>query len=171
MILVIGFLLLVSLVLSAALAAMSDYLGKLLPILSGLVSLLDFILSFVGITAIFALMFKFLPAAILKWKDVCVGAAVTSLLFSIGKLLIGLYLGNGAIGSTFGAASSLVIIMLWAYYSSQIVLFGAEFTRLYAMRYGSNILPDENGLRIVIRKVETKPAHLPPGNTHISEKH
>jgi membrane protein len=92
MILGIGFLLLVSLVLSAALAAMSDYLSKLLPILAGMVSLLDFIISFVGITAIFAFMFKFLPAAILKWKDVWVGAAVTSLLFSIGKLLIGLYL-------------------------------------------------------------------------------
>jgi len=92
-------------------------------------------------------------------------------LFSIGKLLIGLYLGNGAIGSTFGAASSLVIIMLWAYYSSQIVLYGAEFTRLYAMRFGSNILPDKNGLRIVIRKVETKPAHVPHRDTHESEKH
>jgi membrane protein len=77
-------------------------------------------------------------------------------LFSIGKLVIGLYLGNGAIGSTFGAASSLVIIMLWAYYSSQIILFGAEFTRLYAMRFGSNILPDENGVRVITRKVETR---------------
>jgi len=170
MILGIGFLLLVSLVLSAALAAMGDYLTKLLPILGGLVSLLDFTLSFIGITAIFAFMFKFLPAATLKWKDVWVGAAVTSLLFSIGKLLIGLYLGNGAIGSTFGAASSLVIIMLWAYYSSQIVLFGAEFTRLYAMRFGSNILPDENGVRIVTRKVETRPARVPSAGTHDAKK-
>jgi len=156
MILGIGFLLLVSLILSAALAAMSDYLSNVFAILTGLVSLLDFIISFIGITVMFALIFKFLPAAILKWKDVWVGAAVTSLLFSIGKLVIGLYLGNGAIGSTFGAASSLVIIMLWAYYSSQIILFGAEFTRLYAMRFGSNILPDENGVRVITRKVETR---------------
>jgi membrane protein len=104
------------------------------------------------------------------FRSVWVGAAVTSLLFSIGKLLIGLYLGNGAIGSTFGAASSLVIIMLWVYYSSQIVLYGAEFTRLYAMRFGSNILPDENGLRVVTRKIETKPAHLSRRTTHESEK-
>jgi membrane protein len=171
MILGIGFLLLVSLTISAALAAMSDYLSKLLPILAGLISPLDFIISFIGITGIFAFMFKFLPAAIVKWKDVWVGAAVTSLLFSIGKLLIGLYLGNGAIGSTFGAASSLVIIMLWAYYSSQIVLYGAEFTRLYAMRFGSSILPNENGLRVVTRRVETKGAHLPLHDTHESEKH
>jgi membrane protein len=171
MILGIGFLLLVSLILSAVLAAMSDYLSKLLPILVGLITILDFIISFVGITAIFAFMFKFLPAATLKWRDVWVGAAVTSLLFSIGKLLIGLYLGNGAIGSTFGAASSLVIIMLWTFYSSQIVLFGAEFTRLYAMRFGSNILPDANAVRIVMQRVETKPTHLPRRNTHQSGKH
>jgi membrane protein len=148
MTLVIGFLLLVSLVLSAVLAAMSDYLSNLFAILTGLVSLLDFIISFVGITVMFALMFKFVPDATLKWRDVWVGAAVTSLLFSIGKLVIGLYLGNGAIGSTFGAASSLVIIMLWAFYSSQIVLFGAEFTRLYTMRFGSNIFPSANAVRV-----------------------
>jgi membrane protein len=170
MILGIGFLLLVSLVLSAALAAMSDYLSKLLPILAGLVSLLDFIISFVGITAIFAFMFKFLPAAIMKWKDVWVGAGVTSLLFSIGKLAIGLYLGNGAIGSTFGAASSLVIIMLWAYYSSQIILYGAEFTRLYAMRFGTKILPSEGAVQIVTRKVETRQVQVPRDNVHESEK-
>ena len=152
MILGLGFLLLVSLILSAILTAMSDYLSNLLTILTGLVSLLDFIVSFGGITVLFALMFKFVPAATIKWRDVWVGAAVTSLLFSIGKFAIGLYLGNGAIGSTFGAASSLVIIMLWTFYSSQIVLFGAEFTRLYAMRFGSNILPSANAVRVVTRE-------------------
>jgi membrane protein len=170
MMLGIGFLLLVSLILSAALAAMSDYLSKILPILTGLVSLLDFIISFVGITAIFAFMFKFLPAATLRWKDVVVGAAVTSLLFSIGKLAIGLYLGNGAIGSTFGAATSLVIIMLWAYYSSQIVLFGAEFTRLYAMRFGTKILPSADAVQIVMHKVETRRVQESRDNVHESEK-
>jgi membrane protein len=152
MILGISFLLLVSLVVSAVLAAMSDYLSNSLGILKSMVSLLDFAVSFIGITVMFALIFKFLPAATIKWKDVWVGAAVTSFLFSIGKIVIGLYLGNGAIGSTFGAASSLVIFMLWAYYSSQIILFGAEFTRVYAMRFGSDILPDTNAVRIVQRK-------------------
>jgi membrane protein len=152
----IGFLLLVSLVLSAVLAAMSAYLSNLFSIMAGVVSVLDFMVSFIGITVMFALMFKFVPAATVKWKDVWVGAAVTSLMFSIGKLLIGLYLGNGAIGSTFGVARSLVVIMLWAYYSAQIVLYGAEFTRLYAARFGSDILPSANALRVVTRTVDTK---------------
>ena len=150
---------------------MSDYLSNLLAFLAGLVSVLDFMVSFVGITVMFALIFKFLPAATLKWRDVWVGAAVTSLLFSIGKLIIGLYLGNGAIGSTFGAAGSLVTIMLWAFYSSQIVLFGAEFTRLYAMRFGSNILPGPNAVSIITQTVETRRPDLPSRNTDEPEKH
>jgi membrane protein len=158
MILGVGFLLLVSLVFSAVLAAMSDYVGTVFAILAGIVPILDFTVSFVGITVMFALLFKFVPAAVLAWKDVWVGAAVTSLLFSLGKLAIGLYLGNGAIGSTFGAASSLVIVMLWAFYSSQIVLFGAEFTRLYAMRFGSDILPSAHAVRIAPQKGETTEA-------------
>ncbi len=166
----IGFLLLVSLVLSAVLAAMSSYLSNLLAILTGLVSVLDFITSFVGTTVLFALMFKFVPAATVKWRDVWVGAAVTSLFFSIGKLVIGLYLGNGTIGSTFGTARSLVVIMLWAYYSSQIVLFGAEFTRLYAMRFGSNILPSANAVRVVTQRVETRRSQRPRRSAHESVK-
>ena len=168
MIVGIGFLLLVSLILSAFLAAMSNYVSNLLAILSGLVSILDFTISFVGITVMFALMFKFVPAAAVKWRDVWVGAAVTSLLFSIGKLLIGLYLGNGAIGSTFGAARSLVVIMLWAYYSSQIILYGAEFSRLYAERFGSGIVPDANALRVVTRTVKTRFARIPRTHRHES---
>ena len=169
MIVGIGFVLLVSLVLSAALAVTSSYLSNLFAIFSGMVNLLDFVVSFVGITVVFAAMFKFVPAATVKWRDVWVGAAVTSLLFSIGKLLIGLYLGNGAIGSTFGAARSLVVIMLWAYYSAQIVLFGAEFTRLYAMRFGAEILPSANAVRVVTRTVETKRARVPRRRTADSE--
>lgn len=149
MILGIGFLLLVSLIISAVLAAASVYLSTRFSILTGIVTLIDVIVSFVGVTVIFVLMFKFLPAAILKWKDAWVGAAVTSILFSIGKFIIGLYLGNGALGSTFGAASSLVIIMMWTFYSSQIILYGAEFTRLYAVRFGSNIVPSANGIRMI----------------------
>ena len=164
----IGFLLLVSLILSAFLAAMSTYLSDHFAILTGMVSVLDFVVSFVGITVMFALLFKFVPAAKVKWKDAWVGAAVTSLLFSIGKLLIGLYLGNGAIGSTFGAARSLVVIMLWAYYSSQIILYGAEFSRLYAERFGSDIVPDANALRVVTRTVKTRLARIPRTHRHES---
>ena len=170
MIIGIGFLLLVSLVLSAVLAAMSSYLSSLLAILPGLVSMLDFIISFAGITVIFACMFKFIPAATLKWEDVWVGAGVTSLLFSIGKFLIGLYLGHGAIGSTFGAASSLVVIMTWTYYSSQIVLFGAEFTRLYTMRFGSNIIPSSGAMRVVTQRIEPRPHYSPRRMSHDPEK-
>jgi membrane protein len=150
----IGFLLLVSLMVSAALAAVSDYQGRSILPLAGLVSVIDFLVSFVGLTVMFALMFKYIPDAIVKWRDVWVGAAVTSVLFAIGKLAIGLYLGNGAIGSTFGAASSLVIIMLWAFYSVQIVLYGAEFTRLYATRFGSGIRPGANAVRLVTPAAE-----------------
>ena len=172
----IGFLLLVSLVLSAALAATSNYLSSLFAVFTGLVSLLDFVVSFVGITVVFAVMFKYVPAATVKWSDVWVGAAVTSLLFSIGKLLIGLYLGNGAIGSTFGAARSLVVIMLWAYYSAQIVLFGAEFTRLYAMRFGVEILPSSSAVRVVtqtveLQTVEPKRAGVPRRDTRELKRH
>jgi len=166
MILGIGFLLLVSLILSAVLTAMSDYLSNLFTILAGLVRVLELAISFVGITVIFAFMFKFVPVARMKWKDVWVGAAVTSLLFSIGKFLIGLYLGNGGLGSTFGAASSLVIIMLWTFYSSQIVLFGAEFTHLYAVRFGSNILLSADAVQVVTRRVDTKGAHLTRRTAH-----
>ncbi len=155
MIVGIGFLLLVSLIVSAMLAATSDYLSDRFSIVTGLVRLIDFVISFVGITIIFACLFKFLPAVILQWKDAWVGASVTSLLFSVGKILIGLYLGNGSIGSTFGAASSLVIIMLWAYYSSQIVLFGAEFTRFYSKRFGTIIIPNENAVHVVTHRINS----------------
>ncbi|MEO8168598.1 MAG: YihY/virulence factor BrkB family protein [bacterium] len=154
MIIGLGFLLLVSLILSALLSAISGYLSSSFAILSSVVSLMDFLISFVGITVLFALIFKFLPDAIVEWADVWIGAAVTSLLFSIGKIAIGFYLGNSVIGSTFGAASSLVIIMLWAFYSSQIILFGAEFTRIYSERFGTQIRPAHNAVRIVTRKVD-----------------
>jgi membrane protein len=136
MILGIGILLMASLILTTVLSAMSKYVGGSFAFLAGWVTVFDFVVSFLGATVLFAFMFKFIPALTLKWKDVLVGAGATSLLFSAGKLVIGLYLGNGAMGSIFGVASSLVIIMTWTFYSSQIVLFGAEFTRVYSMRIG-----------------------------------
>jgi uncharacterized BrkB/YihY/UPF0761 family membrane protein len=100
------------------------------------------IISIGVITVLFALMFKFLPDADIAWGDVWLGAFVTALLFSIGKTAIGIYLGNSGIASTFGAAGSLVLLLLWIYYSAQILFFGAEFTQVYANQYGSKIVPE-----------------------------
>ena len=144
MILGIGFLLLVSLVLSAALAVMGNYLSGLIPGLQFLWSILNFVISFGVITLLFALIYRFLPDVKITWGDVGIGAAMTALLFTIGKSLIGLYLGNSSVGSTYGAAGSFVVVLLWVNYSAQILLFGAEFTQVYARQFGSDkVEPDE----------------------------
>lgn len=143
MILSVGFLLLVSLVVSAVLAIFSDYLGAFAPHLKILWTIIDFVVSVTLITGLFSLMFKYLPDAKIAWGDVIIGAFLTSLLFNIGKLLIGLYLGNSQIGTTYGATGSLVILLVWIYYSAQIFFLGAEFTQVYARRYGSKIEPKE----------------------------
>lgn len=135
-----GFLLLVSLVLSAALAAFGKLFLSWLPGQEAVLHVADLAVSFGVITLLFAMMFKLLPDAKIAWRDVWVGAGLTSLLFTIGKFLIGLYLGKADIGSAYGAAGSLVILLVWVYYSSQILLFGAEFTSVYANRYGSRIV-------------------------------
>jgi membrane protein len=136
-IVVIGFLLLVSLVLSAALSALHGYVGSLFSGATFVMELLNFAVSFGVVTLLFAMIFKILPDADIRWSDVWIGAAFTAFLFAVGKLAIGLYLGNTTAGSVYGAASSLVIILLWIYYSSQLLFFGAEFTQVYARRYGS----------------------------------
>lgn len=146
MVLGIGFLLLVSLVLSAALSAIGVFFGGLLPGAETLWRLVDFIVSYLVITLLFAAIFKVLPDAIIQWRDVWIGAAATALLFVIGKLLIGLYLGNAAVGSTYGAAGSLLVVLVWVYFSAQILFFGAEFTQVYARRHGSRIVPDANAV-------------------------
>jgi membrane protein len=140
MILGIGFLLLVSLVVTAGLSATQETLGDAFPIPEFFLQLLNLVISLGVITVLFALIFKFLPDARIGWRDVWMGAFVTSLLFSLGKTVIGLYLGNSAVGSTFGAAGSLVLLLLWIYYSAQILFFGAEFTQVYANQYGSKML-------------------------------
>lgn len=145
MVLGIGFLLLVSLILSAVLAAVGSYFGHLFPGLPFL-QFLNFALSFSIITVLFALIYRILPDAKIAWGDVWIGAAMTSLLFSIGKWLIGLYLGNGSVGSTYGAAGSFVVLLLWVNYSAQILFFGAEFTQVYANKYGSRIVPAKNAV-------------------------
>lgn len=133
----IGFLLLVSLALSAALAALGDFMHSRLPGGEILWQAINIVLSFGFATLLFAMIFKILPDVHLAWRDVWAGATITSFFFAIGKLLIGLYLGNTAIGSSYGAAGSIVIVMLWVYYSSQVVLFGAEVTQAYVQRFGS----------------------------------
>jgi membrane protein len=137
MVMSIGFLLMVSLVVSATVAALGAFWTAGFPGASIVLQLLDFAGSFMVITGLFAMIYRILPSVRIAWSDVWIGAAVTSLLFWIGKWLIGLYLGRSAIASPFGAAGTLIIVILWVYYSAQIFFLGAEFTRAYAMKYGS----------------------------------
>ena len=144
MILGIGFLLIVSLVASAALAALQKWWG---PVFSdwAAASIIEVVLSFLVTTVAFAMIYKIVPRVRIHWKDVWIGAATTSLLFTVGKLLIGVYIGRSGIASGFGAAASLVVVLVWVYYSAQIFLLGAEFTRAYAHKFGSRRnLPSED---------------------------
>ena len=142
MILGIGFLLLVSLVISAGLSAVQETLGNAFPLSEFILQMINLVISIGVVTVLFALIYKFLPDAEIAWRDVWLGAFVTAVLFSLGKLLIGIYLGNSAVASSFGAAGSLVLLLVWIYYSAQILFFGAEFTQVYANNYGSKILPE-----------------------------
>jgi membrane protein len=136
MVLVIGFLLLVSLVLSAVISGLQSHLGGRVPI-PVLAQLINVVVSTGVSAALFALIFKVLPEVHIAWRDVGVGALVTAGLFTLGKLLIGLYLGNSALATTYGAAGSFVVLLVWVYYSAQLILFGAEFTQVFAHRHGS----------------------------------
>jgi membrane protein len=133
-----GFLLVVTLVVSAALAAMGHFFGQMLPIPEAVMQAINFVISLAVITGVFALIFKYLPDVQLAWNDVLLGAAVTAVMFTIGKFLIGMYLGKASIGSAYGAAGSLAIVLVWVYYSAQIFFFGAEFTEVYAREHGSD---------------------------------
>lgn len=144
MVLSVGFLLLVSLVISAALTAVSGIVGGFLPIEAATAHILDLLVSFAFITLLFAVIYKFVPDVRIAWRDVWVGAATTSLLFSVGKFLIGFYLGHSTVTSIYGAAGSLVTLLLWVYYSSLMFFFGAELTQVYATRYGSKVTSAEN---------------------------
>jgi membrane protein len=137
MVLGIGFLLLVSLLLSAALTAVATYASGFLPIPPTALHAVDFVFSLVFIAVLMALIFKFLPDATIAWGDVWVGAALTSLLFTAGKFLIGLYIAKSVTMSAYGAAGSVVIMLAWIYYSAQILYFGAEFTRVFSTECGS----------------------------------
>ncbi len=144
MVLAIGFLLLVSLILSAILSGIGNLEINLLPGFDPLWHWLNVAISFGFITLLFALIYKYLPDVKIRWKDVWVGAIMTALLFTLGKSLIGLYLGRGSLGSAYGAAGSLIVFLAWVFYSAQILLFGAELTQVYAREYGRQIRPDKH---------------------------
>src|SRR5438105_1147231 len=153
MIIAIAFLLMVSLVLSAVVSALGRWWG---------LHLLDLGLSFALTTALFAMIYKVIPRVRIAWRDVWVGAAVTAALFAMGKWLIGLYLGKSSVSSAFGAAGSLVVLMLWVYYSSQIFLLGAEFTRVYAEEHGSRAPSSDEGPARVTTHIRVQAAANSP---------
>ncbi len=134
----LGFMLVISLAVSTAVAALGFALQHRLPGIDLLIQLLNFLVSFAMITVLFAAIYKVLPDQSIEWYDVWVGALTTALLFTIGKTAIGLYIGSSQVASSYGAAGALVIVLLWIYYSAQIFLFGAEFTKAFARRHGSH---------------------------------
>ncbi len=139
MVLALGFLLLVSLILSAGLTIAEKFFTGVVPLHAALMGdVVNFIVSLIAIAALFALIFKYIPEVRIRWRDVGIGAVTTAILFSIGKTLLALYLGTVGVGSTYGAAGSLVALVVWVYYSAQIFFFGAIFTRVYADTFGSH---------------------------------
>lgn len=143
MVLGTGFLLLVSLVVSAALAALGKFLGDRLPGGAFLWNIINYGITLLLIALMFALMFRFLPDVEIAWKDVWIGALITSILFIVGQIALGIYLGSGSVGSSYGAAGSIVILLVWIYYSGLIFFVGAEITQVYARMYGSHVTPSE----------------------------
>jgi membrane protein len=141
-----GFLLIVSLVASAGLAAVGKVVHGWVPGWVVVGYLLNYGLSIGVIGVMLAMMFKFLPDVEIAWRDVWIGAAATSVLFHLGKYLIGLYVGRASVASSFGAAGSLAILLVWIYYTSQLILLGAEFTRVFANRFGSHVVPSDNAM-------------------------
>jgi membrane protein len=144
------FLLLVSLTVETVLRGFSDYLKNVMPGGHILALALFLIFDLAVIILLFAMIFRYLPDAKLAWRDVWVGATLTAVLFALGKFVLGLYLGSGAAGSAYGAASSLITLLLWIYYAAQILLFGAEFTQVYANTYGTRVEPQEHAVKIEI---------------------
>jgi len=155
LILSIGFVMMVSLLLNALVSAFGHYLSKYTSGLSVmLIELTDSVLIFMATTFLFSLMFKMLPDAKIKWKDVLVGGLITSVFFTLGKLGIGYYLGQSNLTSVYGAAGSIMIIMVWVYYSAMILYLGAEFTKVYAKFYGGKIFPNEYAVWIKTEEVQ-----------------
>lgn len=173
MILGIGFLLIVSLVMSAALAALGKWMGPAFAGWDVLLQIVNFVIGFVIITVLFAMIYKIMPRVAIAWRDVWLGAVVTALLFSAGKFLIGLYIGKSSIASGFGAAGSLVVLLVWIYYSTQIFLLGAEFTWVYANLHGSRHGKDLKGAPIVPARNAPDGDHgvvAPPGAAQVNAR-
>jgi membrane protein len=143
MLLAIGFLLMVSLIITTVLSAITKYFGYLLPSLAAIWPAVDLVSSFALVTLLFALIYKILPDVHIAWRDALLGAALTSFLFSVGKFAIGLYLGRSSVAAAYGAAGSVVTILLWVYYSALIVFYGAEITQLYATEVGAGVAANE----------------------------
>jgi membrane protein len=143
MVMGMAFLLLVSLVITAGIAAANNLLGGLPDSLPWLAQAINFAASFAVLTLLFGMMFKLLPDVKMAWSDVWLGAAVTAILFTVGKFAIGLYLGHSSMASSYGVAGSFVVLLVWVYYSAQILFFGAELTQVYANQFGSKIVPAE----------------------------
>lgn len=162
MVLGVGFLLLVSLVVSAAIAALGSWMSALLPLPEVVLQLVNVAVSVGVVTLLFAMIFRVLPDVEIAWRDVWVGAAFTAILFALGKLAIGLYLGKTSTASSYGAAGALVLILVWVYYSAQILFFGAELTRAYAYQHGSRIAPDEDAMPIE----QAREGQDPPATVH-----
>jgi membrane protein len=157
MILGIGFLLMVSLLASTALAAVRKWWGPVLGDWAVAVSVIELCSSVLLITVVFAMIYKIVPRVRIDWKDVWIGAAATSLLFTAGKFLIGVYIGSRGIASSFGAAASLVLVLVWVYYSAQIFLLGAEFTWAYAHQFGSRRDPEAENTAVVLDPATSSP--------------
>ena len=152
----IAFLLLISLVIETVIKAFSAYLKTFLPGALSVIVPLYLTADLVVVVAVFAMIFKVLPNAVIRWRDVWIGALLTAILFLIGKWALGIYLGSGTASSAYGAASSLITLLLWVYYSSQILLFGAEFTQVYARKCGVNIKPDKYAVSIERKEIEKR---------------
>lgn len=168
----VGFLLLVSLVIDAVLAAVATYLDYLFADQALiLIAVLNLVVSLLVIAFVFAMVFKFLPDARVGWREVRSGALVAAVLFVLGKSLIGLYIGSSKIDDAYGAAGSIIVILLWVYYSAVIVLFGAEFTYVYARDFGKGVFPVSNAVRVELREVEKLTPEIgpPPGRKATSE--
>ncbi len=161
-VLVLGFLLLISFVVTTALSVLSDFILQSFPgIILFIAYLIDFSISFGSVTVLFALIFKYLPDAKIKWKSVWLGSILTALLFVIGKFLMGIYFGLTDPGSTYGAAGSIVLILIWVSYSCLIFFFGAEFTKVISIKYGYGINPNSNYSRVKQKEVVVDQASNP----------
>jgi membrane protein len=162
MVLGVAFMLLVSLALSALLSAVGSVVSAALPGGATAWQAVNFTVALGLITVLFAMIFKIIPDAKIAWRDVWVGAFVTALLFNLGKWALGLYLGRASLGSPYGAAGSIIVLVVWVYYAAQILLLGAEFTQVYARRHGDRIEPRAHATRVVLRRLAEGEDEAPP---------